>query len=260
LLILKRARIQRVTQTGNALQSAIELLYTTFKRYPLRPEIVGCPCCVNENDQARLHQSPLSELSSPQLGHYAFKAITTWGDADDFRHFLPRIFELIATDDQFPVEPEIVLGKLAYGEWSHWPAKQRSAIETFLQAWWSDLLSEYPARVSTLNADDALCSLGNALEDLQSYLDGWREDADLAPRRHLAWFVRHNYLSMAKKMQGRLRNAFWRGRDQQREQVERWLREADLHGLLATAVQGVSDSSVQDEFLLAIDYLDWLRL
>jgi hypothetical protein len=82
-------------QQQKALAEAIENLYRAFARYSLRKHVEGCPCCVRERDKRALESKPLRQLASSDLGRYAFKAMTTWGNQDDFRHFLPRIFELL---------------------------------------------------------------------------------------------------------------------------------------------------------------------
>ena len=41
-------------------------------------------------------RKPLQEPEAEDLGRYSFKAMTTVSDVHDFRHFLPRIKELLA--------------------------------------------------------------------------------------------------------------------------------------------------------------------
>ena len=100
---------------------------------------IRCPCCVSNSDKEKIHSKQLKELDGDDLSRYAFKAMTTWGDPDDFKHYLPRIFELLATTD-FIVDTFVVLGKLEYGKWRTWTEKEQIAIETFLYAWWADLI------------------------------------------------------------------------------------------------------------------------
>ena len=122
-----------------SLEDAIERLYGVFARYR-RPAVVeGCPCCVGAADQAKLHARPLRALGEEELRRYAFKALTTWGTEDDLRHFLPRILELVASSG-LGVDPQTVLGKLAYGHWERWPEDERAAIRAFLDAWLEETL------------------------------------------------------------------------------------------------------------------------
>lgn len=61
------------------------------------------------------------------------------GDTEDYKHYLPRFFELLATTD-FIVDTFIVLGKLEYGQWKNWPVNEKDAIVSFLLAWWPDFV------------------------------------------------------------------------------------------------------------------------
>src|SRR4051794_20200880 len=87
------------TPEVQALHMSIEALYSVFSAYPLRPHVMGCPCCVSEKDNHDLHARPLREFTCEHLRRYAFKAMTTWGKVEDFKHFLPRIFELSSLPD-----------------------------------------------------------------------------------------------------------------------------------------------------------------
>lgn len=98
----------------------------------------GCPCCVSDIDKEKIHTKQLRHLEGDDLSRYAFKAMTTWGDTDDFKHYLPRIFELLSTTD-FIVDTFVVLGKLDYGKWTTWATEEQKVIKDFLLAWWTDL-------------------------------------------------------------------------------------------------------------------------
>lgn len=119
------------------LRIAIETLYDTFSMYPFKSTMEGCPCCVSDSDKEKIHSKHLRDLNEDDLSRYAFKAMTTWGDTDDFKHYLPRIFELLATTG-FIVDTFVVLGKLEYGKWREWSDEEKSAITNFLFAWWTD--------------------------------------------------------------------------------------------------------------------------
>jgi hypothetical protein len=119
------------------LRKAIEGLYQTFSIYPFKSKMDGCPCCVSALDKEKIHTKQLRELSEEDLSRYAFKAMTTWGDTEDFKHYLPRIFELLATTD-FIVDTFVVLGKLDYGKWRTWPGNEQTVLTEFLLAWWTD--------------------------------------------------------------------------------------------------------------------------
>ena len=121
------------------LSSAVERLYQCFSFYPCRPTIEGCPCCVSNTDKEKIHSKQLRQLDGDDLSRYAAKAMTTRGGVEDFKHFLPRIFELVAIEDP-GIDLFSVAGKLEYGQWENWPELEREAIIAFLYAWWPDFV------------------------------------------------------------------------------------------------------------------------
>lgn len=109
-------------------------LYRVFARYPLRP-IAGCPCCVSGADEAALHRVPLRELSANALSTFAWKAMTTFGDRDDYRHFLPRICEISEDKPaQLAFKLWLIRRKLDYAGWESWPEDERLAVRRWLDA------------------------------------------------------------------------------------------------------------------------------
>lgn len=108
-LVTKNCRLARYPEHGMGtaeLNEAIERLYSTFGSYPLRDRIDSCPCCRGPQETRHLHTKTLRELSAEDHGLYAFRAMTTVGDVDDFRHFLPRILELVA---ELPADKSVSL-------------------------------------------------------------------------------------------------------------------------------------------------------
>jgi hypothetical protein len=124
-------------------RQSIEKLYETFSVYPFKSTMEGCPCCVSNSDKEKIHSKHLTQLDRDDLSRYAFKAMTTWGDVEDFKHYLPRIFEITATTN-FIVDTFVVLGKLEYGKWRFWPQTEQMAIEKFLLEWWTNEATNKP--------------------------------------------------------------------------------------------------------------------
>lgn len=109
----------------------IERLYRAFAPYPRRASIDACPHCVGEERRETLARVPLRALSCDQLGPFAFRAMTTWGEALDFKHFLPRILELASTPEgtEWPgFDLEVLAGKLERAGWKSWPPEERAAV------------------------------------------------------------------------------------------------------------------------------------
>lgn len=113
--------------------AAVETLYEVFRRYP-RGEVVGCNHCVFEEHQLRLKGKPLRELSSNDLSVFVNKAITLWGEAEDFKHFLPRILELLILEECGDIDSQFVGFKLIAAKSDEWPEDERKALGRYLIA------------------------------------------------------------------------------------------------------------------------------
>lgn len=198
-------------------KAAVAQLYSTFQRYPLRAKIDSCPCCRTPSETRHLHTKSLKTLDAEDLFLFTFRAMTTVGDANDFRHFLPRILELLPND--FPVEPEVVLGKLDYAEWLNWPSDEVHAIRSYLNSlWaWARSQSQDPLHPEYPEIGQWLCAIARAEPDIAGYLDAWKSDASPEARARLQSFQYEHFLATYDR---RPRSAFWDGLDFQWNQVK----------------------------------------
>jgi len=118
------------------LERTIDGLYEAFDAYPLKARLDCCPHCELDAAERRLHLRPLRELTWTELGIFSFRALTTFGDEDDFRHFLPRLLELYALDHAgAPYTLFMLFEKLNAAAWTRWPADEVAAIRRFIDAW-----------------------------------------------------------------------------------------------------------------------------
>ena len=169
-----------------ALKTAITNLYTTFAHYPFRSEIDGCPCCVSVQDQQKLSAKALNLMKSEDLSRYSFKAMTTWGDVEDFKHFLPRLLELSATTG-LAYGHEVVLGKLEYAKWNDWEETEKDAIRAFLLAWWTESVTKEVGLLVDF------VDLYTLLGDIDPLLYCWVINFEDNSFRNLVWFIQLNY-------------------------------------------------------------------
>ena len=205
------------------LADAVENLYETFCEYQLEVPLDGCPPLPPEKEE-RLQTVPLRQLSADDLVQYAFRALTTVGSEDDFKHFLPRILEIAAQRGSVGRDDlQIVLGKLQYGQWTFWPQRQRQAVEHFLWAFWESVLGEFSSEpdISTF-----VCGFGCVVDDLKPFLDVWSQSDEPSAINHLHNFIESNLDRLLKKH--RLRDAFWSEREPQMMQVILWLAQPEL--------------------------------
>jgi hypothetical protein len=198
------------------LGEAVVGLYRTFARYPLRDTIDACPHC--GFDDSVLYAAPMAQLDRDTLRHFAASALTTWGGVDDFKHFLPRILEILATEGFLYPDSEGLYGRMAHGSFGRWPADEVEAVRLFARAHWADTLSRYP---SAEPAESVLCGILLLGEEIEPYLEHWERALATEPaRRHLADFREANPgpLWLANPYLGE-------GRPQEQARILQWLGE-----------------------------------
>lgn len=228
------------------LRDTTERLYATFAYYPLRHPVVGCTCCVSREDQARIAAKPLRQLNGDDLERYCWKAMSTWGDANDFRHFLPRILELVSDPMQWSALPDlfIVFGKLPYGHWETWPTTEQEAIISYLLALWRWLLTDPTESIGGLDASAYLKELLDAQIDCTLFLHIWREIHTPSSLCQLAKFVRYYP---------------WGNGLPKHMPIKAWLREAATKKALEEGFYTYMDEPWAGELALAVEVVEWFK-
>jgi hypothetical protein len=197
---------------GDTVSDAVEQLYAAFARYPLAPRIEGCPHCDLGRAERSLHAAPLRQLRTEDLGVYPFKAMTTFGTVDDFRHFLPRIAELLARDGVVHTTDLVLFaGKLVYGGLASWPERERVAVRAWLDALVDRFVGGEPGVVDAATLLEAHRVLGM---DTESLLDRWAVSEHVGSIEALADFVVHGERRWASSVAARraaIERTLWRG-------------------------------------------------
>lgn len=172
---------------NESLKKSIENLYSVFSKYEIRSFIEGCPCCVSDRDKEKIHSKELRELEEEDLSRYAFKAMTTWGNVDDFKHFLPRILEL-CIDHDLGIQPFGIFGKLKYGKWELWDNTEKEAFKDFLFEWWKYFLEN-----RNFFDDDLFFGIYNVTGKIEKLLEYWK--VDIAQNSFMIYvdFIRYYY-------------------------------------------------------------------
>ncbi|WP_017544125.1 hypothetical protein [Nocardiopsis prasina] len=146
------------------MQSEIEDVYRVFARYPRPARVEGCQHCVTENDHHDLLGAPLRELDAERLRRFSHKALNTWGDVDDLRHFLPRLLELSLRGD---ADLHGLFAKLRQAGWTDWPEDERASLRACLSVWWE-------LGLTAEDGDQAPWgTLAEAGDELGPYLESW---------------------------------------------------------------------------------------
>lgn len=208
------------------LTEAVTQLYATFERYPLRSRIDACPCCRTAGETRHLHTKPLATLNAEDLSLFTFRAMTTVGDANDFRHFLPRILELLPND--FLVDPEVVLGKLQYAGWLDWPVDEVQALRSYLYSLWAWARRKPldPLQPEDPEIGQWLCAIARTEPDIANYLDAWLSDPSQEAQAKLHSFQYQHFQATHDR---RPPSAFWEGLDLQWNQVKERLQAPDQY-------------------------------
>jgi hypothetical protein len=224
--------------------NAVEGLYETFRRYPLHADTNACPCCHRPEQERVLHLKPLRELTADDLQMYAADAILVWGSEDDYRHFLPRIFELMISfgDPRFELhQAPVVFNKLRFANWANWPIEEQNAIRRYLVAAWKCCLRTNPDDLGLTDAEDWLSGIAQAEDDLHPYLGVWSEEPSVEAARHLAaLIVEHQFVQDDARPQN-----FWSERKEQWAQVREWLLGDTVRHKLRAAGDGCRDERLE---------------
>jgi hypothetical protein len=189
-------------------------LYTAFARYPPpKPMRTRWGTSLSLEEMRPLMSKPLDQLSWYEVGRYVYKAMSLWGNADDYCHFLPRLLELLVED---PPEPHTVVNEALTlynvgDEWRTWPEVEREALPRYLDALWRYILFTFdPARPLAF-LQDAPCCIAQVVDDLAPYLASWEEAGSTSSLAYLAHYVNAN--SGALVQGASLSNdVYWTGR------------------------------------------------
>ncbi|WP_146443557.1 hypothetical protein [Botrimarina colliarenosi] len=157
---------------------------------------------------AAFESTPLRSLSLADFGRYPCKALTTWGNDRHFRHFLPRMLELLLDDPYDDLwHHEVFLGKLSYARWWDWSPAEQRATGSILELVWRQIIATPPRYDRDDISDSFLCALSNARMSLEAPLADWLNENTIESVRQLAAFVDLNLEDVRDK--NRLFNSFW---------------------------------------------------
>ncbi len=122
------------------IEKIIAQLYETFEKYHSNLSMSGSPLYGDlEKWNQELFSKSLKDLSDEDLSRFTGKAITTWGNELDYKHFLPRIFELIA-ELRSPYEIWIAFEKLSLAGWKNWKEEEQKLVQEYMIVLWESML------------------------------------------------------------------------------------------------------------------------
>jgi hypothetical protein len=246
---------------------AVDGLYETFRGYQRPDRMTGDGFTAAENERL-CRKGSLSQLTVGDLERYAFKAMTTWGGKEDFKHFLPRLFEIAAAEGRIgDTELEVLYGKLAYGDqlpqgnWLSWRDEERVAVESYLRAAWARAVRTFPPPGEAWEGIDAwLCGIVQSCTDVGLYLAHWSgaiAAGDLAAIRNLAAFADQHWENILTRRA--LRNAWWPLFPEAAQRVIAWVCLPEQAESVERACFAQPPGPVADELSEGVRNLEALR-
>jgi hypothetical protein len=186
-----------------------------------------------------LTSAPLRELSSENLGAYASYAVTTVGDIEDYKHFLPRILELaIQWTGQPGLDAEMIALRLNYGKWREWPIQEQLAVEAVFRESFDQGKQEH---VEEADAERWLCGMAILGLPVSNALDDWLANPSPNSGLQIAQFV----LSAAESLRAASvkDQVFWAHVDEATVQLLRkWIESTPVTERMIAALDTVASA------------------
>jgi hypothetical protein len=157
-----------------------ERLYAAFAGYRLPTDLEVCEQCGPEWTAQDIRSTPLRSLSLLQLEAIHVMSL----DDNDFRHFFPRLVELLLTDPA-PVFA-FDLARLR-GRVPTWPEPERAAVHDLVDELWQDLLAGFPAELGYFSDSPTLIDFTYWCDEaLDPHLQRWQSMTTAAAAQHLS--------------------------------------------------------------------------
>jgi len=236
-------------KAGMQLQHLIDDCYEVFASYPPPRVLDASPARDPVAIVKTLTSVPLRELTGEQLDPYAGWAMTTVGDAADYKHFLPRILELAVFDRRWHgLDPPIIAGKMNYGGWQTWPPEEQTVVGALFAGACRHGFEQHPDEFDPCGW---LCGIAIIGGNLDAALEAWLSSASPNAVLQLVDFFRNN----AEQLIGdRSDGNFCGGAgDAAIASMRRWLLSEKMLDLLLAAKVRVEDQWRLDHALLVLN-------
>jgi hypothetical protein len=196
-----------------SLHQSIKNLYKVFADVP-RPAIIeGCPCCIERKGVDVLLSNPLSELSPEDLTSYASSVFLTVGSVHDYFYLLPRILEILVTENGWWPDPEVVGRTIFESGFAKWPEPKKQAVIRYFEA----VITAFPSGNETGdNLDTWLCTIARAQIPLDNFLI----------------LIGENDLRFEQFYLNRFETSFWSDAFQAQTQVVAWLASDKIQSIV----------------------------
>lgn len=223
------------------MEAIIEQLYSVFSKYPLAGGLRerSCDCCVTDEEIRILATIPLRELSHKELRSFMIDAISTFGDVEDYKHFLPRILELMVDSESDFIFDFICYEKLNYSEWETWDFNEINAILFYFLELWKKIIND---ENSTTKQVEEVLTLINRYSLLKGALDYW----DTSKTHNSALFI----------VDGFLNNDFKDAIGKNNDEYLKWLSSEAVLNKLEVAFFKEKDPEIANRISIVYTYLE----
>jgi hypothetical protein len=170
------------------IQEAIENLYQTFNKYTTS-DMHHCNCgCINPIAVKKLASKKLRELEESDFAYYHGSALSTWGEVEHYKHFLPRILEV---HNSFKGRGLVglyeITTKLEYAQWSSWDKVEREAINNFILLDWIEFVNDSESEIESTDL-----KYYSYFFQLRELLKLWKLSQGTNGLRNFVYFLYHH--------------------------------------------------------------------
>lgn len=259
---------------------AIENAYRIFPERELAPHlnVCNCFCCVAGVVERALVTTPRRDIPADLIREYVGSAHaydeTLIGP--ELRHFLPRMFELVARGAEISnIGLEVAFTRLGRGAGGadyrgNWAPKEIETIDRFFAALFGARLRREPSPFRRPDTGEwlfdneetmepLLCSLAGAGADIAGLLALWDRERSPAATLHVAALINNamprEWKDFSWLEERRLSSPFWRESPDDERRVATWLLDGAQVDRLVLAIDEETDPVSHAILEEAVDHL-----
>ena len=177
-----------MSETKIALRKAIKQLYDTFEKYP-KPDPTNELYPLSKHDLEIYYQSKIYDMPLRLIDD---DIMLTHGTPEQYKHYLPRIFE-------FYFEPEgwtfwLTISYLTLANWFSWDKEEKDAVHNYLMALWHYILIDYQPKGKEYSRLDLVAlecfeALMDVYPDISPFLEKWEQIDHIQASLHIMWIL-----------------------------------------------------------------------
>ncbi|WP_375561679.1 hypothetical protein ACE193_03770 [Bernardetia sp. OM2101] len=169
---------------NSELKTTIKRAYEIFGNYTISKPIDACRiCCVTEEEENYLIETPLKKISRDALAHYQDSAQPKNLNLEETKYFLPRFLELVAEFDYPSHSAELSLTRVGHFAKKNWTEEEWRLLNEFMITFFSHYLEIYPP-VGSEHIDSILIMFDKTKLDLSVLFKYWQDSISIKNTYH----------------------------------------------------------------------------